>query len=139
MTRFDRLLAEDTTNDHEIKKSWHPGENYVKSFRTEETAADRRKEGAESFLRSWWDNHVRAMAPWARAKVTPPLATMIKALKAETAEMKANRQLDQANQFHAARERLESFSKRFSAEVRSGAGRCGLPASQQVYITKWMI
>jgi hypothetical protein len=130
MTRFDRLLAdlaEDPTNSHEIKKSWHPGkDNYVKSFRTEETEAERRKEGAREFLRSWWDNHARVMAQWARIKATPPLAPMIKALKAETEEMlKANRQFDQANQFHAARERLEDFNRRFTAEVESGALSAG--------------
>ena len=47
---------------------------------------------------------------------------MIKALKAETEEMlEANRRLDQVNQFHAARERLEDFNRRFTAEVQSGA------------------
>ena len=122
MTRFDRLLAElaeDPAADYQIKKSWvHTGPEAP-------SAADRRmanKAGAEDFLRSWWDNHARAMARWARIKATPPLAPMIKALKAETEEMlEANRRRDPVNQFHAARERLEDFNRRFTAEVRSGA------------------
>src|SRR4029077_9924040 len=69
--------------DYQIKKSWiHTGPEAP-------SAADRRmanKAGAEEFLRSWWDNHARAMARWARIKATPPLAPMIKALKAETEE-----------------------------------------------------
>jgi hypothetical protein len=125
MTRFDRLLAElaeDPAADYQIKKSWvHTGPEAP-------SAADRRmanKAVAEEFLRSWWDNHARAMARWARIKATPPLpplAPMIKALKAETEEMlKSSRRLDQVSQFHAARERLEDFNRRFSAETASGA------------------
>ena len=119
MTRFDRLLAELAEDpDVQIKKSWvHTGPEAP-------SAADRRmanKASAEEFLRSFWDSHDRAMARFG-TKTASRFAPMIKALKAETEEMlKASRRLDQVSQFHAARERLEDFNRRFTAEVQSGA------------------
>ena len=119
MTRFDRLLAELAEDpDVQIKKSWvHTGPEAP-------SAADRRmanKAGAEEFLRSFWASHGRAMARL-KTKTASRFAPMIKALKAESEEMlKASRLLDQVSQFHAARERLEDFNRRFTAEVQSGA------------------
>jgi hypothetical protein len=122
MTRFDRLLAdlaEDPTADYQIKKSWiHTGPEVP-------SAADRRmanKAGAEEFLRSWWDNHARAMARL-KTKTASQFAPMIKALKAESEQMAASPamlQINQANQFHAARGRLADFNRRFTAEVQAG-------------------
>jgi len=125
MTNFEKLLAElEADGDVEIHKSWAPaGSDEAPTPEDLRLAREEHRRAAASDLqqlqKSYWSSHARSLA----RKVVNTFAPMLKSLKAEGEQLAASsefRQINQANQFHAARGRLADFNKRFTAEVQAG-------------------